>query len=54
VLVCVELPQSQQLAAKVWTTELKRRLGWLLPRASVIVTSSRTPFSGVGVAYSTT
>lgn len=54
VLVCVELPRSQQLAATIWTTELKRRLRWLLPRASVIVTSSRAPFSGVGVEYTTT
>ncbi len=54
VLVCVELPRTQQLAATIWTTELKRRLRWLLPRASVIVTSSRAPFSGAGVVYATT
>lgn len=53
VLVCVELPRSQALAATIWTTEIKRRLHWLLPRASVIVTSSRAPFSGLGVVYST-
>lgn len=51
VLVCVELPASQVLAAQAWATALKRRLRWLGGRASVSVTSSRSPFRGSGIRY---
>jgi len=54
VLICVELARSEDPLATIWTTALKQRTRWLLPRASVIVTSSRAPFSGVGVEYATT
>lgn len=52
VLLCVEFPVTQSVAAKVWQTELKRRLAWLGPRANVVVTSGLRPFNGAGITYS--
>lgn len=52
VLVCVELPPARKLAVVPWTTELKRRLRWLGPRAHVVVTSSINPYQGNGITYS--
>ncbi len=52
VLVCVELPLTQSVAALAWTKKLQQRLRWLGPRAKVIVTSSARPFDGIGVTYS--
>lgn len=52
ILVCVELPPSQALAALAWTKKLQQRLRWLGPRSKVIVTSGVRPFSGLGITYS--
>lgn len=52
VLVCIEVPATQAVAALAWTKKLQQRLRWLGPRARVLVTTSARPFNGVGVAYS--
>ena len=51
VLVCVEMPESQGLAALPWTKELQRRLRWLGPNTRVIVSTSCRPFRGEGITY---
>jgi hypothetical protein len=52
ILVCIELPLGQAVAAVTWTTEFKRRLRWLGPRSRIFVTSGRAPFDGAGLVYS--
>jgi hypothetical protein len=49
VLVCLETPDP--LSVGTLSKELQRRLQWLGKSASVLVTSSTTPFSGEGVSY---
>lgn len=51
VLLCIEVPKSQLIAALSWTKELQGRLRWLGPRSRVIVTSSSRPFQGDGITY---
>lgn len=51
VLLCIEVPRSQSIAALAWTKQLQQRLRWLGPDTRVIVTSSARPFSGDGVRY---
>jgi hypothetical protein len=51
VLICVELPRTQIVAAQTWTTDLKRRLAWLGPNAHVVVTTSAAPYDANGVRY---
>lgn len=51
VLLCIEVPASQTVAALAWTKQLQRRLRWLGPRARVLVTTSQRPFNGVGISY---
>lgn len=52
VLVCIEVPATQAVAALAWTKKLQQRLRWLGPAARVVVTTSARPFNGMGVAYS--
>jgi len=52
VLVCIEVPATQAVAALAWTKKLQQRLRWLGPRACVIVTTSARPFNGAVIAYS--
>lgn len=54
VLLAVELPSAAGPAALAWNTELKRRLRWLGPRATVVVTTASHPVSGYGMSYSVT
>lgn len=51
ILLCIEVPASQAVAALAWTKQLQRRLRWLGPHARVVVTNSARPFAGIGVAY---
>jgi hypothetical protein len=51
ILFCIEVPRSQALAVLPWTKKLQQQLGWLGPRARVIVTSGDRPFAGAGVRY---
>lgn len=52
ILVCVEVPRTQLAAVLTWTKALQQRLRWLGPHASVLVTTSRTPFRAEGIEYS--
>lgn len=49
VLVCIEM--SKPAIVSMLTNDLRRRLRWLGPEATVLVTSSATPFSGMGISY---
>ncbi len=49
VLVCVEL--SKPAIITMLNGELQRRLRWLGPNATVLVTGSATPFSAHGISY---
>ncbi len=49
ILVCVEL--SKPAVITMLNDELQRRLRWLGPHAMVLVTSSATPFSALGISY---
>lgn len=49
ILLCVELPKPAVIT--MLNGELRRRLRWLGPNATVLVTSSATPFSALGISY---
>ena len=51
VLVCIEVPKSQAVAAGPWTKKLQQRLRWLGPNAQIVVTNSTRPFAADGIAY---
>jgi hypothetical protein len=49
ILVCVEL--SKPAVITMLNNDLRRRLRWLGPNATVLVTSSATPYSALGISY---
>jgi hypothetical protein len=51
ILLCIEVPATQAVAALAWTKQLQRRLRWLGPNARVVVTNRARPFVGDGLTY---
>lgn len=47
----VGLPNPASIESVTWTTELKKRLGWLVPFGTVFVITSNTTMPEIGLSY---